>query len=366
MRNIVIVAFIIFSVIMLLYDCEPLVTRFEETEDVTLYKSHAQQDAPSAVDKIRVMTWNIRFGAGRIPWFGDSCGDRVLLSQEEVEINLKGIAEAINRIKPDILILNEIDIQSKRTAYIDQVQWLLDHTYFNFGVYASNWKAQFIPSDGLGRMDAGNAIFSRWSPGEAIRIQLSLRGDQDALTRYFYLRLNILKTKINLPGLDNFYIVATHLSAFSTDDTKQKQVNELMRELSKLNDNNSYFIMGGDLNLLPPGAQKTDYCFEDICQGESYHGPHDDPLHKEGSNYTPEKIWLQPLYDNYQPAIPLQEYLANESRYFTHSTSADHFWDRKLDYLFTNYQWISGSDSTHQNIRGFSDHVAVSADWDLP
>jgi endonuclease/exonuclease/phosphatase family metal-dependent hydrolase len=210
--------------------CEPLVTEFEDIENGQMYKSSSTGATPAQVSKIKILTWNIRFGDGRIPWFGDSCGDRVLLSEREVLTNLESVAGVINEIKPDILMINEITVDAKLTAYIDQVQWLLDHTYFNYASYASNWKTQFIPSDGLGRMDMGNAIFSRWEISDSKRISLSQRGDQDALTTYFYLRWNILKTKIEVPDLDNFYVLSTHLAAFSTDDTKKKQVTEVMDE----------------------------------------------------------------------------------------------------------------------------------------
>lgn len=356
------------SLLILLFflSCDPLVTTFDDVETGNLYKASSLQPTVTQPDKIRVMTWNIRFGAGRLPWFGDSCGDRVILSKSEVSANLQGIADAINLIQPDILLLNEIDIESKRTAYIDEVQWLLDHTYLNYGAFASNWKSQFIPSDGLGRMNMGNAVLSRWKISEAKRIKLSLRGDQDALTTYFYLRRNILKTRIDLPRLDNFYALATHLAAFSTDDTKRKQVGELLDVLKELEEQGSLFIVGGDFNLLPPGSDSTDYCLEDKCPDESYHKKGDDPFHKEGSYFSPEMTWMQPMYDRYQPAVPLPDYLANQLHYFTHSPDPDRFWDRKLDYLFTNRSFIDGSAVTHQNISQFSDHVAVSADWQVP
>jgi len=117
--------------------CEPLVTQFEDLEDGIIYTSKNIEKAPAMVTNITVMTWNIRFGAGRIPWFGDSCGDRVILTDDEVLTSLRGIANKLNEVKPDILLLQEVDIQSKRSGYIDQVQWLLDNTYFNYGVYAS-------------------------------------------------------------------------------------------------------------------------------------------------------------------------------------------------------------------------------------
>jgi endonuclease/exonuclease/phosphatase family metal-dependent hydrolase len=353
-------------IILLFISCEPLVTEFDETEDGVMYSAQTKSVAPGSVDKINVMTWNIRFGAGRLPWFGDSCGDRVILSEKEVKTNLQGIADAINTIQPDVLIVNEIDVESKRTAYINQVRWLLDHTYFNYATFAPNWKVQFIPSDGLGRMNMGNAIFSRWEISESTRYSLALRGDQDALTEYFYLRRNLIKAKIELPALDNFYILATHLAAFSTDDTKKKQVNELLEKMETLQNDGSWFILAGDMNLLPPNASKTDYCLEDMCPGESFHNTGDDPMHKEGSYFTPEITWLQDIYDRYQPAVTLANYLSNESKYFTHTPNPDGFWDRKIDYLFTNYQWIPTSDQTHQDIVDFSDHIPVSADWEVP
>lgn len=365
-----IIVFLIFLIlsILLFISCEPLVTTFDDTEDAAMYRASSQQSPPNQVSRIKVMTWNIRFGAGRIPWFGDSCGDRVILSDKEVKQNLQAIADFINTVQPDILIINEIDIESKRTAYIDQVQWLLNHTYFNYGAFASNWKSQFIPSDGLGRMNMGNVILSRWKISDAVRIKLPLRGDQDALTEYFYLRRNILKTKIELPELDNFYVLATHLSAFSTDDTKQKQIDLVLKTLEAIDSEGSIFIIGGDFNLLPPNATKTDYCLEDMCDDESFHQPGDDPQHKEGSYFTPEITWLQPLYNSYQPANTLQNYINNESIYFTHSPKSERFWDRKIDYLFTNDQWISNSDSTYQDGGTFnlSDHAPVSAEWELP
>ena len=353
-------------IIIIYISCDPLVTTFDDEEGAVLYNASNYQSPPNQISRIKVMVWNIRFGAGRIPWFGDSCGDRVILSEDEVEKNLQSIADLITTVQPDILLLNEIDIDSKRTAYIDQVQWLLNHTNFNYGAFASNWKSQFIPSDGLGRMNMGNAVFSKWKISDAVRIKLPIRGDQDAMTEYFYLRRCILKTKINLPGLDNFCAVTTHLSAFSTDDTKQKQVDVLIETLENIDSRGNFFIVGGDLNLLPPNATKTDYCLEDMCSDESFHESGEDPQHKEGSYFTPEITWLQPLYNMYQPAVSLADYINDENHYFTHTPKIERLWDRKIDYLFTNSQWIVGSDSTYQNAFDLSDHAPVSAEWELP
>jgi len=359
--------FLLFIVLLLLINCEPLVNKFEDVSDADMYRAKSMQTAPESVNTLTFMTWNIRFGVGRSDWFGDTCGSSVIVAKNDVLDNLQRIADFIEDTQPDIIFLQEIDVESKRTAYIDQVQWLLDHTYFNYGTYASMWDAQYVPSDGLGPVNTGQAILSRWEITESTRIQLPLRGDQDALTKYFYLRRNLLKTKIAIPGVDDFYALDVHLSAFSTDDTKERQLQTVFDELEKLE--NVKFVFAGDLNLLPPGSDSLDYCYEDMCEGESFHQPGDDPQHKEGAYYVEEWDWLDHLYSNYDPAVPLSEYLADQPSYFTHTTQWDGgWWDRKLDYLFTNMSWIPGTDSTYQQAAydgDLSDHVAVSVKWEV-
>ena len=340
-------------------NCEPLVDRFDDIEDGVIYTAKNMTTPPTKVANVKVMTWNIRFGAGRVPWFGDSCGDRVILTNDEVMSSLNGIAQKLYEEQPDILLLQEVDVNSKRSGYIDQVQWLLDFTYFNYATFASAWKVQFIPSDGLGRMNMGNAIFSRWKISQVERIQLPLRGDQDALTQYFYLRRNILKAKIAVPNVDNFYAVDVHASAFSRDDTKKKHIDIFKTELDKITESGEYFVAGGDLNELPPGAVKTNFCIENLCSGEN-------PDEKEGCDFSKEVTWLQDLYDTYIPAVRLDDYLANEEIYFTSTPDWGGDWQKKLDYLFTNYKWAVSSDITHQDATKLSDHTPVSASWEVP
>jgi len=313
------------------------------------------------------MTWNIRFGVARTPWFGDSCGDRVLMTEEEVTVNMDAVVDFINTELPDIFLVQEIDLSSKRSAYMNQIQYILDRTHFNYGAYASMWDAELIPSDGLGKVDVGNAILSRWKIEDAERIQLPLRTDQDALTQYFYLRRNILKAKIALPEHDNFYAVNIHATAFATDDTKEKHIDKYEEVLEELDSQGFIFVTGGDLNSVPPGADVTDFCIEDMCSDESFHTDADGGPHREGSyfnNFVGEPDLVQPFYESYFEAINLDS--VEVSDHFTHSpwntlSDTTEYWDRKLDYLFTNYQDWSITGKTHNDIEKVSDHAPVSA-----
>ncbi|MBC8255977.1 MAG: endonuclease/exonuclease/phosphatase family protein [Candidatus Marinimicrobia bacterium] len=361
--------------LILFFSCRSLVTTFEDVESAIYYEAVPQKSAEFN-NSLKVMTWNIRFGAGRIPFFGDSCGDRVLMTKAETKGYLNSIVSYINLTLPDILLLQEVDVSSKRSAYVNQLQYILDRTHLNYGTYASMWDAEIVPSDGLGKVDAGNAVLSRWKITDAERIQLPLRTDQDALTQYFYLRRNILKAKIDLPLENNFYAVNTHATAFATDDTKQKHIDKYEKVLEGLYSQGFIFVTGGDLNSVPPGADPTDFCEDDSCSDESFHIDADGGPHREGSyfnNFPSEPNLVEPFY-SYSPAINLDD--TRDSTNYTHSpwnTNANNtgfsdvdYWDRKLDYLFTNFEdgFINGT--THQDAHELSDHAPVSATLTFP
>jgi len=341
--------------------CEQPATSFpEESEAVIVKKSNP--DIPVLNEAvIRVMTWNIRFGIGRGPWFGDACGYKVAYTEAEVKAKLDEIISEINRDKPDILLIQEVDLPSTRSGYVDQVKYILNRTYFNYVAFAPQWKAQFVPSDGLGRLEEMNAIYSRWPLSDAIRTQLDLRSNQMAIEKYFYERCCMVEAKVSIEGYEPFYAVCTHTSAFSTDNTKHQHLIEFKQKLDDLKSKEGYVVVGGgDLNEIPPGSDTTDYCIQNACEGYVYHKEGKEPFHKEGMNYTPEQDWLTPLYSSYNPVIPLTTYQQDQYHNFTHSSRPTHFWDRTLDYMFSNATWITSSGKVHQDCAGLSDHTPVS------
>ena len=160
-----------------------------------MYESDEFLSPASNPDQIKVVTWNIRWGCGRLPWFVDSCGEMALADYESVEEIMEKIADTLNSIDADIVLLQEVDIESKRSGFMDQMQYLLNNTNLNYGAYASMMDVDFVFSDGLGRINTGNAILSKFQLTEAERIKLRLRTDQSTLVKYGYARRNILKLR---------------------------------------------------------------------------------------------------------------------------------------------------------------------------
>ena len=151
-------------------------------------------------------------------------------------------------------------------------------------------------------------------------------------------------------------------TAFATDDTKQKHIDKYKSVLDELDELGEDFITGGDLNSLPPNAQKIDFCEIDQCEGENL----DDMEGCRFNNFEGEPDLLKPLYNSYFPAIDTS--LVNNHEHLTHSTWNDTYsdleadsWDRKLDYLFTNYQNWTSTGKTDNTILKTSDHAPVTA-----
>jgi endonuclease/exonuclease/phosphatase family metal-dependent hydrolase len=351
---------------LLLFCCKPkIATTFNDEEEAEIYYSAIYTEPETPDSSINMMTWNVRFGIGRSSFWGDACGTKTIYTQDEVRFFLDSIIEKINTLKPDILNIQELDLDSKRTSYLNELQYILDRTYFNYAYYGSIWRSEFVPVGGLGKIELGLATFSRWPLKDAKRVQLALRDDQDAVTQKMYLRYCYVKGEVEIPGFKPFTVLNIHSLAFTNDDTKQKQMKQVLAELDQLDAAGKTFVIGGDFNNLPPNATKIDYCLEEACGEEHFHGESDDPKHKEGSNYEPDLDLLSPFFSKYSPDVTLSDYLANESIYFTQTNDPNISYDKKIDFFFTNYQWIPNSTVIHHEMNSLSDHAAISIQFRL-
>ena len=340
--------------------CDPFHTQFDDVERAVSYRARELEPAtPGAT--LRVMNYNVKFGGARIDFFFDCFGDRVLMSKAEVLENLEGLARKINQVDPDVLVVQEVDVASKRAAYVDQMQWLLDHTKLNYGVYASQWKADYVPSDGIGAVDSGNGILSKYPLANAERLALALRTDQSSIERYFYLKRNLLRAELSVPGFRPATIVAVHAEAYAKDGTKVAHIERFKDELDRAAATGT--VIGiGDLNTLPPGSDKQ-FGFPDSVCTEDF----------VADDYRDESQFLVPLYRDYHAEIDLADYHADNARYFSHTVDGRGFWNRKLDYIFTNAEVVPGSGLVHQDTAHggmetmpLSDHAPVSAELVLP
>ena len=339
----------ILFVSLLLFSCDPFGTKIG---DEVAYFEAAELDSVSVPDTLKVMTWNVKFGGGRIDFFFDCHGDRVIMEKEEVEQNLKVLAGKIREVNPDILFLQEVDIDAKRSAYINQLQYILDSTSLNFGVYASQWKAKYIPSEGIGKMDSGNVILSKWKLKNAKRIALPLIAEQHPMVRYFYLKRNFLHVKMKISD-GELNLINTHVSAYAKDNTKKQQIEIIKQYADSLSNEGQLFILAGDFNALPPNTLQTQSFDDSVCEDVDF----------DADDYSGETDWMLPYYESYQSAISLGEYSHDNLKHYSHTTDKNGFWNRKTDYIFTNKRFVLGSGVTIQDWMEASDHAPITVNY---
>ncbi|MGQ9863384.1 MAG: endonuclease/exonuclease/phosphatase family protein [Bacteroidia bacterium] len=335
------------------------VRHYDEVTPAASYVSPSATPAPPK-DTLTILDWNIKFAGGRIDFFFDCYGDRVHMTKDEVETHLRGIVRQIRALSPDIVFLQEVDRNSKRSAYVDMVKYLADSTGLGYAVYASQWDVSYLPSRGIGRINSGNVILSRWPIKKAYRIPLPL-APNPWWYQLFYLRRNILVAQIELPTQQNLYVLNTHLEAYTQDDTRAKQIAIFRRWLDSLSAQGAAWIAGGDLNVIPPGSKKVKDFDDAGCKGVDPNFVMDD--------YTQELELLRPLYVQYPELIPLETYVLAESLYYSHTTNGRGWWNRRLDYLFTNGRWHEGKvhqgDRVTRDIFRLSDHAPITGRWVL-
>jgi endonuclease/exonuclease/phosphatase family metal-dependent hydrolase len=307
-------------------------TQFDDVEDAIAYQASPIHPSPQMPVTLKVMMWNIRYGVARTPLFYEGWGDRCNLSKAEVISNLERIEKKINEVDPDIVLFQELDRESKRTAYVDELQHILNNTNLNFAYYASIWKGDFVPSDGEGRVDMGNGIASKWRLSDGTRIALPKSSDQSALEKYFWFARNILTAKMLTPQGRPINLLTIHTDAWTTDGTKKKQIDRFKQELDAIGENGALFIAGGDFNALPPGSPQWKE-FKDL--GPNHRFREDD--------YTGEEDWMSDLYAAYTPAISLSTFQTDPSQCYSFTGDSSAFWNRMLDHLFTNASFRSGA-----------------------
>ncbi len=328
--------------------CEPFADPQDfDREEVLIFKRSTLvppkvQPQPA---QLRVVAWNVKYGAARIPFWFDCWGDRVQMSKAEVDANMAKLYAAIDELNPDVLMTEEIEVNSRRSAYFDMVRGILENTDLNYAAYYETWDSQYVASEGVGRINLGNAIFSKYPITKAERIRQVDRTDQDGLTAMFYIKRAIGRAEIEVRSGSRVVAMVVHTEAYDNDGTKQKQIKQIhdlaLKETLPV-------VVGGDFNELPPSAAKVvgfmDEREKAVCSSDFVQPP-----------YTPAV--MKPFYDDMVPFIDLSQYGGSEleqKRYYTHTVLGPDekndkgeagFWNRTLDYLFVSKgtSWVAGS-----------------------
>ena len=188
-------------------------------------------------DTLTILSWNIGYaGLGdNMDFFYDG-GRRVRDSRERTARNLKEIVETISRVNPDIALLQEVDLDSRRSYRIREVDTLRAAFPGYTLAFAYNYKVCWVPVPlraPLGRVQAGVVTLSRYAPVSTVRY-----GYPSAFgfpVRLFNLKRCLLEAEFVTRGGDTVWIGNTHNTAYDTGGMRSDEMRflgELLRAAS--------------------------------------------------------------------------------------------------------------------------------------
>jgi endonuclease/exonuclease/phosphatase family metal-dependent hydrolase len=204
----------------------------------------------------RLACWNLQFGGGRDARFFYDGGTDVSVPSSTVERVLDGIAGVLLTIDADVVLLQEVDRASRRTARIDELEGLLRRVPYPEVASTPYYRVRYVPfppNEYLGKVSLDLATLSRFELQEAARIPLSPLAEP-WWRQQFNLRRAVLSADLPVEGGGRLRILNTHLSAFSRGDgTLARQVAELLAVIDAAEADRVAWVLAGDLNALPPG-----------------------------------------------------------------------------------------------------------------
>ena len=140
----------------------------------------AGQDAEAVLEAgklLTVVSWNCGYGAlgDNADFFMDGGSSVYTADRERVESNLAGIRDKLSALAPDLMILQEVDVNSARSYGIDERTVLAKAAPDGAGeAFAYNFNALYIPYPvpPIGHVESGLFTLSAAQPLTAERISL--------------------------------------------------------------------------------------------------------------------------------------------------------------------------------------------------
>ena len=202
----------------------------------------------------KVLSWNMGYGAldERADFYMD--GGKMVIgeSKENTINNVNAIASKIKDIDPDMFLIQEADIKSKRSYKVNEVEMLKEafpeNAYDN--TLARNFKAGFIPvpvGHPLGKVESGITTFSKYDINNADRIQLPIPFSWPV--KLLNLKRCLLVSYLPIKDSDkSIVLINLHLEAYDDGEGKAKQLKQMMDLMQEEYDKGNYVIAGGDFN----------------------------------------------------------------------------------------------------------------------
>lgn len=216
----------------------------------------ASIDTLSVGETYRITSANLGFGAysDDFSFFMDGGTESWAFSKEAVYDNINGSVESVMSLNPDLMLFQEVDIDSTRSYHVDQMELIIDDLAaadiadVNY-TFAQNYDSPFLMypiTQPHGKSKAGLLTVSPATITSSIRRSLPI---EEGLSKFIDLDRCYSKNYIDLDNGKQLVLYNVHLSAYTTDpSTAENQVIMLNEDMTAEVAAGNYVIAGGDMN----------------------------------------------------------------------------------------------------------------------
>ena len=171
------------------------------------------------------------------------------MSREDVIENVETQAAVLRDIRPDFILLQEVDTDSTRSYHIDMASYFEETFPFMGGTYTSNFHSPWLNLpvlDPIGVVNSGILTLSRFKTDYAVRRSYPIASD---LSKLFDLDRCFTVERIPVEGGKTLVLINSHASAYDEGGIiRAQQMEMLFSFMEEEYKKGNWVIVGGDFN----------------------------------------------------------------------------------------------------------------------
>ena len=223
---------------------------FKRQEDnINIETVNNVQQTASADDEFRILTWNIGFGAYTPDFYYRDDGGEMTRAASESAVyeNIDNMLAVINEYNPHFIFLQEVDMHSTRTFYVDEMEYIQNNMADYAFAASINYNSPYYiyPFDSpLGKTKCGTITLSSTNVESTLRRSLPV---DETFLRMMDVDRSYTVSRIPLDNGKTLCLYNTQLSDSTYgDEVYVLQMQMLMEDMQKEYENGNYVICGGD------------------------------------------------------------------------------------------------------------------------
>ena len=261
------------------------IAEYRPADTETLIADHETAAVLEPGKPLTIVSWNCGYGAlgDNADFFMDGGSSVYTADRERVDSNLAGIREKLEALSPDLMILQEVDINSSRSYGTDERTILREAAPAGASeAFAYNFNALFVPYPlpPIGHVESGLYTLSAAQPRTAERLSLPVPFSWPV--RLVNLKRCMLVSRYPVKGTDReLVLINLHLEAYDNGEGKEAQTRQLVSFMQEEFAKGNYVIAGGDFNQRFTNIDQSAYpVYEGMWQ------PGEISAEAFGSNFT--------------------------------------------------------------------------------